>query len=178
MSWHLHGFSEQTMQCMEMAVAVLFPDTSFRLKCWDIRCQWLLCIGRLVSKHRQVMVDCTPGKTGNGEDHWCSSHKLVNEVNTGACLLLYGQLGSLLPLESAYMVHRSYVGWHCWIVYCFWGRFTWSFWSFSQGRTLKQCRTHQSWSMFGWLALSGSGSLCLGSMVTWQDFCITRTCQS
>ena len=52
------------MQGTELVVAVLIPDTSFRLKCWDIRCQWLLCIGRLVSKHRQIMLDCTLGKTG------------------------------------------------------------------------------------------------------------------
>ena len=61
------------MQCMETVVAVLFPDTSLRQKCWDIRCQWLFCIGRLVSKHRHVMLDCTLGKTGsNGVDHWHS----------------------------------------------------------------------------------------------------------
>ena len=88
------------MQGMQSVVAVLIPDTSFRQKCWDIRCQWLLCISRLVSKHRQVMLDCTLGKTGNGEDHWCSSHKLINEVNTRACLLLYGQLGLLLPWRA------------------------------------------------------------------------------
>ena len=100
MSWHLCGFSRPTMQGTESVVAVLIPDTSFWQKCWDIRCQWLLCISRLVSKHRQVMLDCTLGKTGNGEDHWCSSHKLINEVNTRACLLLYGRLGLLLPRRA------------------------------------------------------------------------------
>ena len=61
------------MQCMETVVAVLFPDTSLRQKCWDIRCQWLLCIGRLVCKHKHVMLDCTLGKTGSkGVDHWRS----------------------------------------------------------------------------------------------------------
>ena len=110
-SWCLRGFSRPTMQGTESVVAVLIPDTSFRLKCWDIRCQWLLCIGRLVSKHRQVMLDCTLGKTGNDEGHWCSSHKLINEVNTRACLLLYGWLGLLFTSESAYMVHRpTWVG--------------------------------------------------------------------
>ena len=175
-SWCLRGFSRPTMQGMESVVAVLIPDTSFWLKCWDIRCQWLLCIGRLVSKHRQVMLDCTPGKTGNGEDHWCSSHKLINEVNTGACLLLYGWLGLLLPwraltwcivqcglalLDRVLLLRRIHLEL-----------------SFPPGRTLKQCRTHQSWSMFGWLVLSGSEGFCLGSMVTWQTLWIHRTCQN
>ena len=42
----------------------------------------------------------------------------------------------------------SNTSWHCWIMCCFWERFTWSSWVFfffSPGRTLKQCRTHQGW---------------------------------
>ena len=122
MLWCLHGFNRLTMQGMELVVEVLIPDTSFWLKRSDIRCQWLLCISRLVSKHRQVMLDCMLGKTGNGEDHWCSSHKLINEVNTRACLLLYGRLGMLLP--------QRVFTW-CIVMYCFWGGFTWRFSSFS-----------------------------------------------
>ena len=34
--WCLCGFSRPTMQGMESVVAVLIPDTSFRLKCWDM----------------------------------------------------------------------------------------------------------------------------------------------
>ena len=176
-SWCLCGFSRPTMQGTESVVAVLIPDTSFWLKCWDIKCQWLLCIGRLVSKHRQVMLDCMLGKTGNGEDHWCCSHNwsMRSTLEHVFCCMI---TGFAFTSESAYMVHQSNAGWHCWIVYCFWGGFTWGFALFPPGRTLKQCRTHQGWSMFGWLALSGSGGLCLGSMVTWQDLLITRTCQS
>ena len=40
---------------------------------------------RLVSKHRQVMLTCTPGKTGKVKATDAVS-QLVNEANTRACL--------------------------------------------------------------------------------------------
>ena len=124
--WYLCGFSRPTMQGTESVVAVLIPDTSFRLKCWDIRCQWLLCIGRLVSKHRQVMLDCTPGKTGNGEDHWCSSHNWSMRSTPEHVFCCTDDWVCFYLREHSHGA-SSNAGWHCWTVYCFWGGYTWSF---------------------------------------------------
>ena len=127
------------MQCMEMAVAVLFPDTSFWQKCRKIRCQWLLCIGRLVSKHRQVMLPCT------GEDYWCS-------FTTGQ----WGQHRSMfvLRLTGLRLFSRRALTWcicptrvgtvgSC---IAFEEDSPGVFEGLAPGRTLKQCRTHQSQS--------------------------------
>ena len=85
------------MRCMEMAVAVLFPDTSFWQKCRKIRCQWLLCIGRLVSKHRQVMLPCT------GEDYWCSF--TTGQWGRHRSMFVLQLTGFPFISESAHMVH-------------------------------------------------------------------------
>ena len=99
-SWHLHGFSGPMMQGMETVVAVLFPDSSLRQKCWDIRCQWILCIGRLVSKHRHVILNCTLGKNWQ---QWrrplMQFHNWSMGSNTGTGIL-HGWLGWLLPRRA------------------------------------------------------------------------------
>ena len=70
----------------------------------------------------------------------------------------YGWLGSLLSW-SAHMVHLSNASWHCWIVCCFWERFTWSFWgifylfSLQEEPSSNARPTRADW-MFGWLVLS------------------------
>ena len=67
------------------------------------------------------------------------------------------------------MVHLSNAGWHCWIMYCFWGRFTWRFFTdFPPGRTLKQCRTHQSWSNVRMVGVTGSWPLPPGIWRSWS----------
>ena len=82
-------------------------------------------------------------------DQW-GRHRSMSSVATvdWVCLLLYGGLTwcivqhGLALLDRVLLLRKIHLEF---------------FVTFSPGRTLKQCRTHQSWSMFRRLALSGSG---------------------
>ena len=69
--------------------------------------------------------------------HWQTSfqtqkgHAHCMLGKTGCVDFLHSELRDLRLLWRPYMVHLSYMGWHCWIMYCFWGRFIWSFCSFT-----------------------------------------------
>ena len=113
-------------------------DTSFGQKCLSIRCQWLLCIGRLVSKHRKVM-------------HWCGSHQSISE--TSLCIVDW--------VPSTYeCLHGASIQCELAVSDSMWLGFSWSlFWVCLkknlglQGDLYKSLGTCQSWLMFGWLAL-------------------------
>ena len=90
---------------------------------------------------------------------------------------LYRDNYLLASSQRPYMVHhptwvgtaRSHVTWLCLESF----DDTWD-----SRQTPKSLRICQSWLMFRWLALSGFGACCLGSMVTWQTYFLPRTCQS
>ena len=120
------------MPCIETVVAVLFLDTSFRLNGWKLRCHDFSALQTSLQTQKGHALTQSLKGTGYGLDNSCTCY--------GRWLVMRALLTEALHGAS------SKVGRHCWIVYCFWGRFTWRFSSFSPGRTLKQCRTHQSWS--------------------------------
>ena len=123
---------------------------------------WLLCIGRLVSKHRKVM-------------HWRSSHWsrcwLLTQFHNWStrshkCRLTVRRWLVMCALfTEALHGASSNVGWHCWIVYCFWGRFTWSF--FQEEHLSNAGPTRADQCSDGWHCQVLVG-FCLGSMLTWR----------